>query len=88
VPTGVLAITVWAEMNEPGLRIRVVSNADVVASPERRFTSTQPEEVIAFVRNWLSEFRDAAVTASRRRTAKVVRQEVQETGKYKTRGVE
>lgn len=79
-PTGVLVITVWADPTVDELRLRVVSNPDVVAGAEIRFSSSEPEEVLAFVRSWLTEFGDAIVTAARRRPVSVVRRGPTEVG--------
>ena len=79
-PTGVLVITVWADPTVDELRLRVVSNTDVVAGAEHRFISSEPEDVLGFVRSWLTEFGDAIVTASRRRPVSVVRRDPTELG--------
>lgn len=55
--TGVLVITVWASTEAGGeLRLRVVSNTDVISGAEHRFNSTEPEEVLGQVRAWLADF--------------------------------
>jgi hypothetical protein len=53
----VLVITVWASTEAGGeLRLRVVSNTDVISGVEHRFNSTEPEEVLGQVRAWLADF--------------------------------
>ena len=73
-PTGVLVITFWLDGTANELRLRVVSTTDIIAGAEHRFTSTDPEEVLEFVRSWLTEFGDAMVTAVPRRPASFIRQ--------------
>ena len=79
-PTGVLVITAWADATVDELRLRVVSNTDVVGGAEHRFTSNEPEVVLGYVRSWLTEFGDAVVTAPRRRSVNVVRRGPPEVG--------
>jgi hypothetical protein len=79
-PIGVLVITVWADETVDELRLRVVSTTDIVGGAEHRFVSSKPEEVLGFVRTWLTEFGDAIVTAARRRPVSVVRRDPAEAG--------
>jgi hypothetical protein len=79
-PTGVLVITFWADGSADELRLKVVSTTDVIAGVEHRFVSTEPKEVLEYVRSWLSETGDAIVTAARRSPVSVVRQGLTEAG--------
>ena len=73
-PTGVLVITFWADGTADELRLKVVSTTDVIAGTEHRFVSTEPEEVLQYIRDWLGNCGDAIVTAARRPPVSVIGQ--------------
>jgi hypothetical protein len=89
----VLVITVWASAEAGGeLRLRVVSNTDVISGVEHRFHSTEPEEVLGQVRAWLADFAahqsggaqvpgDAGVTRARQSPVSLIRDGPAEQGR-------
>ena len=82
-----MVITVWADATDNGLRLKVVSNTDVIAGVEHRFISSEPEEVLGFIRSWISAFGDATVTQAEQRHVSVVRQDPPEaSGNPKRKG--
>lgn len=91
--TGVLVITVWASAESGGeLRLRVVSNADVISGVEHRFNSNEPEEVLSHVRAWLATFSeahqpgDAGVTPARQSPVSLIRDDPGEQGRRRREG--
>ena len=79
-PTGVLVITFWADGTADELRLKVVSTTDVIAGTEQRFVSTESEEVLQYVRGWLSNVGDAIVTATRQSPVSVIGQGLTQAG--------
>ncbi len=62
-PIGVLIIEATSDPQTSELRLRIRSNCDVISDRDRVLNTRDPEEALDYVSQWLSGFRDAAVTA-------------------------
>jgi hypothetical protein len=73
--TGVLVITATADPLTREPRMRVRSNSDVASDRVQVLDTRDPQGVLDFVGQWLSGFRDAAVTVRPTAPVTVIRRD-------------